>query len=162
MLPRHFRCVLSRLRCNGHSLMLSSYLFRIGRIENPFCSACEHSSQDTSSHSALSSYGLFAPLTLWRFSLSLSLSLRPLVQTVGSCPACGAPWSSTMPPFPQRGGVINNNCFEMAYGFSSTRSTRSCCSSPTHSTGWRNGGVRTRLTLHDLNQKYYIEKEMVA
>ena len=48
VLPRHARCVLSRLRCNGHSLLLSSYLSRIGRIENPSCSACGHLSQDTS------------------------------------------------------------------------------------------------------------------
>ena len=47
VLPRHGLCVLSRLRCNGHSLLLG-YLFRIGRIENPSCSACGHSSQDTS------------------------------------------------------------------------------------------------------------------
>ena len=40
--------VLSRLRCNGHSLLLSSYLSRIGRIENPSFSVCGHSSQDTS------------------------------------------------------------------------------------------------------------------
>ena len=48
VLSRHARWVLSRLRCNGHSLFLSSYLSRIGRIENPFCSACDHSSQDIS------------------------------------------------------------------------------------------------------------------
>ena len=48
VLPRHACCVLSRLRCNGHSLLLSSYLFKMGRIENPSCSACKHSSQDTS------------------------------------------------------------------------------------------------------------------
>ena len=48
VLPRHTRCVLSRLRCNGHSLLLSSYLFKNGRIENPCCSACGHSSQNTS------------------------------------------------------------------------------------------------------------------
>ena len=48
VLPRHARCVLSRLRCNGHSLLLSSYLSRIGRIENPSCSSCGHSSQDIS------------------------------------------------------------------------------------------------------------------
>ena len=48
VLPRHARCVLSRLRCNGHSLLLGSYLSRIGRIENPSCSAYGHSSQDTS------------------------------------------------------------------------------------------------------------------
>ena len=48
VLPRHACCVLSRLRCNGHSFLLASYFSRIGRIENPFCSACGHSSQDTS------------------------------------------------------------------------------------------------------------------
>ena len=48
VLPRHARCVLSRLRYNGHSLLLSSYLSRIGRIENPSCNACGHSSQDVS------------------------------------------------------------------------------------------------------------------
>ena len=47
VLPRHARCVLPRLRCNRHSLMLSCYLFRIGKIKKP-CSACGHSSQDTS------------------------------------------------------------------------------------------------------------------
>ena len=48
VLPRHVRCVLSRLRCNRHSLLFDSYLSRIGRTENPSCSACGHSSQDTS------------------------------------------------------------------------------------------------------------------
>ena len=48
VLPRHARCFLSHFRCNGHSLLLGSYLSRIGRIENPSCSACGHSSQDTS------------------------------------------------------------------------------------------------------------------
>ena len=47
VLPCNVRCVLSHLRCNGHSVLLSSYLSRIGRIENPSCSACGHSSQDT-------------------------------------------------------------------------------------------------------------------
>ena len=48
MLPRHARFVLSRLRCNGHSLLLSFYLFRIGKIKSLSCSACGHLSQDTS------------------------------------------------------------------------------------------------------------------
>ena len=48
VLPRHARCVLSRLRYNGHSLLLRSYLTRIGRIENSLCSACGHSFQDIS------------------------------------------------------------------------------------------------------------------
>ena len=48
VLPCHAHCVLSRLRCNGHSFLLGSYLSRIGRIKNPSCSACRHWSQDTS------------------------------------------------------------------------------------------------------------------
>ena len=48
VLPRHACCVLSRLPCNGHSLLLGSYLSRIGRIDSPSCSACGHSSQDIS------------------------------------------------------------------------------------------------------------------
>ena len=48
VLPRHVRCVLSRLRYNGHSLPLGSYLSRIDRTKNPSCSACGHSSQYTS------------------------------------------------------------------------------------------------------------------
>ena len=47
-LPRHARFVFSRLHCNGHSLLLGSYLSRINRIENPSCSAYGHSSQDMS------------------------------------------------------------------------------------------------------------------
>ena len=48
VLPRHARCVLFCLRCNGHSLLLGSYLSRIGRIENLSSSPCGHSYQDTS------------------------------------------------------------------------------------------------------------------
>ena len=48
VLPCYARCVFSRLRCCGHSLFLGTYLSRIGIIENPSCSACGHSSQDTS------------------------------------------------------------------------------------------------------------------
>ena len=48
VLPRYARCVLSWLRCNSHSFLLSSDLSRIARIENPSCSACGHSSQDIS------------------------------------------------------------------------------------------------------------------
>ena len=48
VLPRHARCVLSRLHCNGHSLLLGFYLSRIGRIENSSCSTCGHPSQDIS------------------------------------------------------------------------------------------------------------------
>ena len=74
VLPRHVRCVLSRPRCNGHSLLISSYLSRIGRIESPFCSACGHSSQVTSH------FFLHCPATdsLRRSLLCDSLSLYDL------------------------------------------------------------------------------------
>ena len=94
MLPRHARCVLSRLRCNAHSFLLSSYLSWIGRIENSSCSACGH----LSSHSALYSYGLFAPLTLWRLSGPGPRELPGF-------------WYSAMPQSLGRGRVINNEWF---------------------------------------------------
>ena len=47
VLPGYARCVLSCLYCNGHSLLLSSYLSRIGRIKNPSSSASRHLSQNT-------------------------------------------------------------------------------------------------------------------
>ena len=75
---------------------------KIGRIENPSCSACGHSSQDTS-HLIL-----HCPATD-SLRHSLPVSLRPLVQTLGSCLVSGAPWSSAMSPSLGRGRVINNN-----------------------------------------------------
>ena len=42
LLSRSIRSELSRLRCHGHSLLLSSYLHRISRKENSDCSACGH------------------------------------------------------------------------------------------------------------------------
>ena len=93
--PRHARCILSGLRCNEHSFLLGSYLYRIGRIENPCLQRLRTLIPGHfSSHSALTNYRFFAPLTLWR----LSVSLRPLVQALESCSASGAPSSSAEPP----------------------------------------------------------------
>ena len=106
VLPRHARCVLSRLRCNGPSLLLGSYLSRIGRIENPSCSACGHSSQDTSD------LILQCPAmdSLRRSLFGDSLSLYDLwSRPWESCSASGAPWFSAMPPSLGRGRVNNNN-----------------------------------------------------
>ena len=87
-LPSHARCVLSRLRGNGYSPLLSSYLSRIGRIENSFCSACGHSPQDTTY------LILHCPATdSWRRSLFGD----SLVHTLGSCPASEV---SCLPPCP--------------------------------------------------------------
>ena len=85
MLPRHAGCVISRLRCNGDGLVLGFFLSRIGRIE-----ILPAAPVDTS-HLIL-----HCPAT---DSLRRSLFYqRPLVQTLGSCPASVAPWSSAMPP----------------------------------------------------------------
>ena len=46
LLSRSIRSELSRLRCHGHSLLLSSYLHRISRKETSDCSACGHPLQD--------------------------------------------------------------------------------------------------------------------
>ena len=46
LLPRSARCELSRLRSNGHSLLLNSYLARIGKISSPACPGCGHHTQD--------------------------------------------------------------------------------------------------------------------
>ena len=99
--PRHAPCVPSRLRCNGLSLLLSSYLSRIGRIENPSCSACEHPSLGTSHLIVHCPATDSARLALLQFSVSL----RPLVQARGSCSVSGAPRSSAMPPSLGRGRV---------------------------------------------------------
>ena len=107
VLPRHARCVLSRLRCNGHSLLLGSYLSRIGRIENPSCIACGHSSQD------ISYLILHCPATdsLRRSLFGGSLSLYNL---------CSRPWGVArllelhgLPPclFPRKDWVNNNNSY---------------------------------------------------
>ena len=105
VLPRYARCVLSRLRCNGHSLLLGSYLSGIGRTDNPSCSACGHSSQE------MSHLILHCPAT---DSLRRSLLATLCLSTTsgpdpGSWPASGAPWSSAMPPSLGRGRVINDN-----------------------------------------------------
>ena len=71
VLPCHARCVLSRVRCNGHSLLLSSYLSRIGRIENASCSACRLYA--TRSFATFCLYGLWS--RPWRVSRLLGLHI---------------------------------------------------------------------------------------
>ena len=77
VLPCLACCLLSRLHWNGHSLLLSSYLSRISRIENPSCSARGQSSQNTSH------FILHCPATnslrrlFFGDSLSLSLTSDP-------------------------------------------------------------------------------------
>ena len=101
MLPRHARYVLSRLRCNGHSLLLSSLFLELAQSRILPASACGHPSQYTSYLILHCPATDFAPLALWR----VSVSLRPLVQALGSSPASEAPWSFAMPSSFGRGHV---------------------------------------------------------
>jgi len=94
-LPRLIRCELSRLRCNGHSLLLSSYLCRIKRKENSSCSVCGHHLQD---------------LTRLLFDCSVSEPLRRAIfgttsSIFGHAPTVGSPWSSSTLPSLGRGRV---------------------------------------------------------
>ena len=47
-LPRSACCALSRLRCNVHITIFSTYLHRVGRAETPSCSNCGSESQNLS------------------------------------------------------------------------------------------------------------------
>ena len=122
MLPHHARCVLSRLRCNGHRLLLGSYPSRIGRI-----GILPAATADTCPMTPLISFCTVQLQTLCTaHSLATLCLCTTSGQTLGSCPASGAPWSSAMPPSLGRGRVTNNNnknmcienmvmCFEKAY-----------------------------------------------
>ena len=112
VLTRHVRCVLSRLRCNGYCLLLSSYLSRIGRIKNSsysplhtgfpihFLRTSGYSfPEDTRPRTPLI---LFCTVQLRTLCVARSLETLYLSATSGpgpgSCPASGAPWFSAMPP----------------------------------------------------------------
>ena len=71
LLSRSIRSELSRLRCHGHSLLLSSYLHRISRKENSDCSACGHPLQDL--NHLLLDCPAFEPLRKSIFGSSLSI-----------------------------------------------------------------------------------------
>ena len=101
VLPRHDRYVLSRLCCNGHSLLLS--LISLGLAELRILHAAP---ADIRPRTPLILFCTVQLRTLcaaffWRFFVSL----RPLVQTLGIWPASGASWSSAMPPSLGRGRV---------------------------------------------------------
>ena len=101
VLPRHARCVFSRLRCNRHSLLLSSYLSKIDRIENPSCSACGHSSQETS-HLILHRPATDSLAILCLFTIS--------GPGRGKLPRSKAPWSSAMSPQQHSKHAIRHAC----------------------------------------------------
>ena len=104
VLPCHSCNVLSHLCCNKHSLLLSSYLSRIGRIKKLSCSTCGQLSQDTS-HLILLCSVMDSLAVLCLFTTS--------VQALGSSLASEALW--VLPcPIPQKESGKNNNNFSVA------------------------------------------------
>ena len=103
LLSRPFHCELYRLRCHGHSLLLSSYLHRISRKENSACSACGHPLQDL--NHLLLDCPASEPLrkSIFGSSLSLFLIYGP---DLGVWPDCWCPRSSSLPPSLARGRVV--------------------------------------------------------
>ena len=99
VLPRHARCFFlsSTLQRTQHAVMLLSLGLAESRIllQRLRTPVPEH----LSSHSALSSYGLFAPLTLWRLS---GPGPGKLPCFWGSMVFCHA-------PIPRKGSGNNNN-----------------------------------------------------
>ena len=97
------RCELSRLRCHGHSLLLSSYLHRISRRENSACSACGHPLQN------LNHLFLDCPASepLCKSIFGSSLSILDLWSRPWGCgPTVASPRSSSAPPSLGRDRVV--------------------------------------------------------
>ena len=85
LLSRPIRCELPRLRCHGHSLLLSSYLHMISGKENSACSACGHQYYRTSIISSSTVLPLNPFVNLSLAPLSLFLTYGP---DLGVWPDC--------------------------------------------------------------------------
>ena len=105
VLLHHACCVLSHLRCNRHSLLLSFYLSRISRIKNPSYSACGHPSQDIS-HLILHcpQRTLCVACSLAIFCLSTTSGPGP-----GKSPGLWGSMVFSHQPIPGKGSSNNNN-----------------------------------------------------
>jgi len=92
-LPFLICCELSRLRCHGHSLLLSFYLCRIKRKQNLHAAPV-----DTLCRVQLTSSLTVPHPSLSGVPSSALLPFLPLVQTLGRGSTVGSPWSSSTPP----------------------------------------------------------------
>ena len=99
LLSRPIRCELSRLRCHGHSLLLSSYLHRISQKENSACSACGHPLQD------LNHLLLDCPASepLRKSIFGSSLSILDLWSRPWGAPDCWVSGEFLRAPIPRKG-----------------------------------------------------------
>ena len=100
------KLVLSRLHCNGYSLLLSSYLTGIENQESFMQCLRTSVPGHLSSHSALSSSGFFAPLALWQLSISTTSGPGP-----GGVFRLFTPHGLPPSPIPRKGSRNNNSSF---------------------------------------------------
>ena len=111
LLSRSIRNELSRLRCHGHSLLLSSYLHRISRKENSDCSACGHPLQDL--NHLLLDCRASEPLRKSIFGSSLSILVYG--PDLGVWPDCWVSAEFLRSPIPRKGSgstttTVINRC----------------------------------------------------
>ena len=104
-LSRPIRCELSRLRCHGHSLLLSSDLYRITRKENSACSACGHPLQDLNHFLVDCLASEPFRKSIFGFSLSLFLIYGP---DLGVWPDCWVSAEFLRAPIPRKGSGSTN------------------------------------------------------
>ena len=100
LLSRFIRSELSRLRCHGHSLLLSSYLHRISRKENSDCSVYGHPLQDL--NHLLLDCSASEPLRKSIFGSSLSL-FSIYGPDLGVWPDCWVSAEFLRAPIPRKG-----------------------------------------------------------
>ena len=107
ILSRPVHCTLSRLRCQGHSLLLSSSLRRINLSDTSSCSSCGHHIQDL--HHL--QFDCPASESLWRAVFGTSLSLLDLLSRPwgGCCSTARPPWSFVHAPRRRTGTSSTNH-----------------------------------------------------
>ena len=113
LLSRPICCELSRLRCHGHSLLLSSYLDRISRKENSACSACRHPLQEL--NHLLLDCPASEPLRKSIFGSSLFLSCGP---DLGVWPDYWVSAEFLRTPIPRKGSGSTTTILDPAILFS--------------------------------------------
>ena len=86
VLPRHALCVLSRLRCNGHSLLLSSYRSTMGKKSRVFLAA----PADSHPRAPPIPFCTVQLRTLCATHFLATLCLSTIYKALGSCPASRA------------------------------------------------------------------------
>ena len=107
VLPRHARCALARLRCNGHSLLLSSYNIFLGLAESSIFPAAPVDARPKTpliSFCTVRLRSLYAACSLATLCLSATSSQGP-----GELPGFWGSMVFRYAPISRKGSGNNNN-----------------------------------------------------